>query len=93
MDKHKPARFDNTYCSQCGGEFGPGDSGYSNCRDHNRAGLPNNGDQGEHKARLIAAAPELLAALEDLFGPYGEFDYDLAGIEKARAAIAKVRAA
>ncbi len=27
-------RFPVTYCSQCGGEFGPGDSGYSHCRDH-----------------------------------------------------------
>lgn len=27
-------RFPKTYCSQCGGEFGPGDSGYSHCRDH-----------------------------------------------------------
>jgi hypothetical protein len=27
-------RFAKTYCSQCGGEFGPGDSGYSHCRDH-----------------------------------------------------------
>lgn len=27
-------RFDKTYCSQCGGEFGPGDQGYSHCKDH-----------------------------------------------------------
>lgn len=27
-------RFDITHCSQCGGEFGPGDSGYSHCVDH-----------------------------------------------------------
>lgn len=27
-------RFDKTYCSQCGGEFGPGDSGFSHCQDH-----------------------------------------------------------
>jgi hypothetical protein len=32
------ARFEKTYCSQCGGEFGPGDSGYSHCRDHQEAG-------------------------------------------------------
>lgn len=30
-------RFENTYCSQCGGEFGPGDSGYSHCADHRKA--------------------------------------------------------
>jgi hypothetical protein len=27
-------KFAKTYCSQCGGEFGPGDSGYSHCEDH-----------------------------------------------------------
>lgn len=28
------SKFVKTYCSQCGGEFGPGDSGYSHCSDH-----------------------------------------------------------
>ena len=28
------AKFANTYCSQCGGEFGPGDSGFSHCDQH-----------------------------------------------------------
>ena len=27
-------RFLKTYCSQCGAEFGPGDSGFSHCGDH-----------------------------------------------------------
>lgn len=27
-------RFTKTYCSQCGGEFGPGDHGYSHCQNH-----------------------------------------------------------
>jgi hypothetical protein len=27
-------RFPQTSCSQCGGEFGPGDSGFSHCSDH-----------------------------------------------------------
>jgi hypothetical protein len=27
-------RIDKTYCSQCGGEFGPGTSGYSHCDQH-----------------------------------------------------------
>lgn len=26
--------IDKTYCSQCGGEFGPGDSDFSHCSDH-----------------------------------------------------------
>lgn len=27
-------RFQNTSCSQCGEDFGPGDSGFSHCSDH-----------------------------------------------------------
>ena len=27
-------KFKVTYCSQCGGEFGPGNHGYSHCTDH-----------------------------------------------------------
>lgn len=27
-------RFENVTCSQCGGDFGPGDSGFSHCEDH-----------------------------------------------------------
>ncbi len=31
--ERKP-KFEKTYCSQCGKEFGPGDHGYSHCSDH-----------------------------------------------------------
>lgn len=27
-------RFDKTYCSNCGREFGPGDHGFSHCYQH-----------------------------------------------------------
>lgn len=27
-------RFAETFCSQCGKAFGPGDSGFSHCTDH-----------------------------------------------------------
>jgi hypothetical protein len=27
-------KFEKTYCSQCGGEFGPSDSGFSHCSTH-----------------------------------------------------------
>jgi hypothetical protein len=27
-------KFQTVHCSQCGGEFGPRDSGYSHCADH-----------------------------------------------------------
>lgn len=30
------ARFEKVWCSQCGEEFGPRDSGYSHCQDHLR---------------------------------------------------------
>jgi hypothetical protein len=30
-------KFQNTFCSQCGGEFGPGDHGYSHCKNHSNA--------------------------------------------------------
>jgi hypothetical protein len=33
VDGNKP-KFKKTYCSQCGGEFGPGNSGYSSCKEH-----------------------------------------------------------
>jgi uncharacterized protein (DUF1800 family) len=30
-------KFEETHCSQCGQEFGPGDHGYSDCRSHRGA--------------------------------------------------------
>lgn len=30
-------RFERTYCSQCGGEFGPGDHGFSRCSSHRKS--------------------------------------------------------
>jgi hypothetical protein len=30
----KAPKFEKTYCSQCGGSFGPGDGGFSHCSDH-----------------------------------------------------------
>ena len=43
LDKLKALRspvvqFDKTYCSQCGSEFGPGDSGLSACSEHVQRG-------------------------------------------------------
>jgi hypothetical protein len=29
-------KFTETFCSQCGGQFGPGDSGYSHCDQHEK---------------------------------------------------------
>lgn len=27
-------RFEQVFCSRCGGSFGPGDEGFSSCADH-----------------------------------------------------------
>lgn len=27
-------KFHETFCSQCGGEFGPGNEGFSHCKNH-----------------------------------------------------------
>lgn len=37
-DATKKPRFENTSCSQCGQEFGPGDSGFSHCSSHRNRG-------------------------------------------------------
>ena len=42
-------------------------------------------------AKLIAAAPDLLAVLENMFNESGDFEYDVAAISAARAAIAKAK--
>ncbi|SOD42426.1 hypothetical protein [Nitrosovibrio sp. Nv4] len=34
MKETKTPKFDKTFCSNCGGEFGPGDHGYSYCESH-----------------------------------------------------------
>lgn len=33
-EKSKGVRFADTWCSQCGTKFGPGDCGFSSCADH-----------------------------------------------------------
>ncbi len=33
-------KFQETFCSQCGQEFGPGDSGYSSCESHSSVYTP-----------------------------------------------------
>jgi hypothetical protein len=42
-------RFARTFCSQCGGEFGSGNEGFSHCSDHSgpvRLGLEQAQEQG-----------------------------------------------
>ncbi len=121
------ARFATTSCSQCGSEFGPGDHGFSSCKEHqpkasftpgpwslgescdllDRDGViiesinetydirPAIGVKlGDELAdmRLMAAAPDLLAALETIMGEVAGCMKD-AKYQAARAAIAKAQGA
>lgn len=54
-------KFEKTFCSQCGGEFGPGEHGYSHCSDHKDAPLAQYFD---HVARLKDAIRTCLRAFE-----------------------------
>ena len=33
-------KFDKTFCSNCGREFGPGDHGFSHCHQHQKSPRP-----------------------------------------------------
>lgn len=35
--KWENSKFGNTSCSQCGKWFGPGEHGFSHCKDHNKS--------------------------------------------------------
>lgn len=59
-------RFDRTYCSQCGGEFGPGTSGYSHCDQHE--GRTNYDGMGD-AARNTMIAFESGLARKRAYGP------------------------
>ena len=37
IDASRQPRFQCVSCSQCGNEFGPGDAGFSDCREHRSA--------------------------------------------------------
>jgi len=40
-------KFKTTYCSSCGATFGPGNSGFSHCRDHEGLKSRNTWDNSE----------------------------------------------
>lgn len=47
VDERIAARFKSVSCSQCGQSFGPGDSGFSHCADHEAQRLPADGTEGD----------------------------------------------
>ena len=50
-------RFTNTYCSQCGSDLGPGDSGVSHCADHRKAALAAAPQPDQEPVREWASIP------------------------------------
>ncbi|MGN6085841.1 Lar family restriction alleviation protein [Trinickia sp.] len=55
-------RFQNTFCSQCGGEFGPGNHGFSHCEHHRSApAAPAVAPKSDAKSSLCE---RLIAAVE-----------------------------
>lgn len=54
-------KFKNTFCSQCGEEFGPGDHGFSSCKSHRgmNAGAMNNKKFEAIRIRIMEEAYEL----------------------------------
>lgn len=49
-------KFQETFCSQCGGAFGPGDHGYSHCDSHREMRLTDE-DRDEFRAWMAAGMP------------------------------------
>jgi hypothetical protein len=58
------ARFQNVYCSQCGRGFGPGDSGYSSCKEHEGKGAVDESHVSDGQMSNPAPAVDVLA-MED----------------------------
>jgi hypothetical protein len=73
-------KFQKTYCSQCGGEFGAGEEGFSSCADHTKGN------------RMIDAMKQAVEALE-LAVRQNSHDMVMTGDElrTCEAALAKAR--
>jgi hypothetical protein len=68
-------KFAITYCSQCGQQFGPGDSGYSHCTDHQ----PKEQTMIRHAdvlafCRASPTTEEIIAMLSAITGTMGVHD-------------------
>jgi hypothetical protein len=59
-------KFAVAYCSNCGGEFGPGEHGYSHCWQHSKSGLVRRLEAYalDWRARAASDAPVLEAIAE-----------------------------
>jgi len=81
--------FDVTYCSQCGGSFGPRDSGYSHCEDHIRDAAPDLLEVVEFEEAYSSGDIETMIKFG--WSPEGYYTgYEFAA-KLRRAAIAKAR--
>ncbi len=61
-DRASPGKFAETFCSHCGGTFGPRDSGYSHCDQH--AGLENRAIVNHKFTKWPFCKPEDLSLAE-----------------------------
>jgi len=88
-------RFAKTYCSQCGGEFGPGNSGYSHCEDHRSLGAFSgevlnapNATYWDHPGAI--AAEQQRCALDWIArNPDAEWPRSVSALIKSRAAASR----
>jgi len=67
------AKYAETFCSQCGKAFGPGNSGYSHCSDH------------IHDSGIEAAAKLIDAKVTSYTQEHGSYDGDTGFTEFSRA--------
>jgi len=77
-------RFAKTYCSQCGGEFGPGNSGYSHCEDHRSLGATYWDHPGAIAAEQQRCALDWIAR-----NPDAEWPRSVSALIKSRAAASR----
>lgn len=60
-------KFKETFCSQCGGAFGPGDGGFSHCDQHD--GGPNLDDKLSPTVYRVMKQFESALARKRAYGP------------------------
>lgn len=70
LDASRQPRFACVSCSQCGNTFGPGDAGFSDCREHRRQFA------SEMDAIRDHHDDEYKSGLDDVDGRYRMYDED-----------------
>ena len=80
IDASRQPRFQCVSCSQCGNTFGPGDAGFSDCREHRGA--------AELQAIRDGHMEEYRSGLDDVDGRFCEDDeFDAGTMRQMRGAL------